>query len=82
MQQASLTALPLEVVAHVFGFIPSTALYPHCFLISRFCLEAVKNELEWKNRCEKELEIFQQHEDLSWFHTYRGIISTSYVFLI
>ena len=67
----------MEVVGHIFSFIPTRDLYPHCFCINSFCLSAVLLNVEWKHRCSRELAVEDPFPDLSWKETYRGSISLS-----
>lgn len=69
-------ALPVEIVAHIFGFIPTKELYPGCFLINSFCLSAALNEIQWKIRCSDELDVEEALPNLSWKETYKGIETT------
>ena len=64
----------MEVVGHIFSFIPTKDLYPHCFCINSFCLSAVLLDVEWKHRCSRELSVEDPLPNLSWKDTYRGII--------
>ncbi|KAL6059290.1 hypothetical protein QOT17_014276 [Balamuthia mandrillaris] len=68
----SLEELPAEVLAMVFGFIPTDRLYPSCFLLSTTCLKAVLDELAWRTRCERDLGVTEHAESTSsWYWTYR-----------
>jgi len=66
----------VEVVGHIFSFIPTKDLYPHCFCINSFFLSAVLLDVEWKHRCNRELDVEDPLPNLSWKETYRGIISS------
>ena len=66
----------MEVVGHIFSFIPTKELFPHCFCINSFCLSAVLLDVEWKHRCNRELGVEDPLPNLSWKDTYRGIISS------
>ncbi|KAL6077901.1 hypothetical protein QOT17_001943 [Balamuthia mandrillaris] len=67
-----LEELPREVLAMIFGFVPTKELYPSCFLLSSTCLAAVLEETVWRARCERDLGVLNiTEEQPSWFHHYR-----------
>ena len=64
--------LPIELVSHIFGFIPTKELYPSCFILSKNYLQALMDELVWMKRCQQELFLDDKDNSLSWFQTYKG----------
>ncbi|KAL6040544.1 hypothetical protein QOT17_025344 [Balamuthia mandrillaris] len=70
--KAGLEELPKEVLAMIFGFVPTKQLYPSCFLLSSTCLAAVLDAMAWRARCEEDLGVRELPPGKSsWFHTYR-----------
>ena len=65
--------LDVEILGMVIGWIDTELLYPHCFLVNRYCFEALKYDLIWKERCNKDLEIFELFPSLNWMQTYKGV---------
>ncbi|KAL6070042.1 hypothetical protein QOT17_007100 [Balamuthia mandrillaris] len=70
--EAQLEQLPGELLAMIFGFVPTKDLYPSCFVLSSACLAAVLDELAWRARSEQDLGVTRLLEgQSSWFNTYR-----------
>jgi len=67
-----LEQFPIELLGHVFGFVEARDLYPSCFLISKRCLEAVKDEVIWEQRCKRELDVIERTDSGSWMKTFQG----------
>ena len=70
---SKLEQLPIELLAQIFAFIDTEGLYPSCFLLSRTCLKAVKDDIIWEQRCFLNLQVSERvDQSHSWMQTFRG----------